>query len=106
VLNTVIEQENNVRERLLEAEPGRVFDKVGRAYGSLRHGYSLSSSEAMNMLSLVRLGVDLNMFPKEVRPTIDRLFMECQPGHVQYAAKKPIESGERDTFRASLLRSE
>jgi protein arginine kinase len=106
VLNTVIEQENNVRERLLEGEPGRLYDKIGRAYGSLRHGYSLSSSEAMNMLSLVRLGVDLSMFPQELRPQVDRLFMECQPGHVQYAAKKPIESGERDMFRASLLRSE
>jgi protein arginine kinase len=106
VLNTVIEQENNVREKLLEGEPSRLFDKIGRAYGSLRHAYSLSSSEGMNMLSLVRLGVDLRMFPGDVRTLVDRLFMDCQPGHVQYAAKKPIESGERDVFRASLLRAE
>ena len=106
VLNTVIEQENNVRERLLEGESSRVFDKIGRAYGTLRHAYSLNSSEAMNMLSLVRLGVDLRMFVAGVRSQVDRLFMECQPGHVQYTAKKPIESGERDVFRATLLRSE
>ena len=106
VLNTVIEQENNVRERLLENEPARVFDKVGRAYGVLRHGYVLSSSEAMNMLSLIRLGVDLQMFPTGLRPAVDRLFIECQPGHVQYAAKKPIEPAERDVMRATLLRTE
>lgn len=106
VLNTVIEQENNVRERLLENEPARIYDKIGRAYGLLRNSYVLNSSESMNMLSLVRLGVDLQMFPADIRGTVDRLFIECQPGHVQYAAKKPIESAERDVHRAALLRSE
>ncbi len=106
VLNTVIEQETNLRARLLENEPGKIFDKVGRAYGLLRNAYLLTSSEAMNMLSLVRLGVDLGLLPAEVRPTVDRLFIECQPGHVQYLAARPIESTERDAFRASYLRSE
>jgi protein arginine kinase len=59
----------------------------------------------MNMLSLARLGADLGMFPEEVMHTTDRLFIECQPGHIQYGAKKPIEPGERDIFRAALLRS-
>jgi protein arginine kinase len=106
VLNTVIEQETNVRERLLESEPARIYDKIGRAYGLLRSAYVLNSSESMNTLSLVRLGVDLQMFPPETRPVIDRLFIECQPGHVQYSAKKPIETAERDVFRAALLRAE
>jgi protein arginine kinase len=106
VLNSVIEQENNTRARLLETEPAKLFDKIGRAFGILRNAYVLSSSEAMNMLSLVRLGVDLKMLPVELRSTVDRLFIECQPGHVQYAARKPIETAERDSFRARLLRAE
>ena len=88
-----------------EADEAAMLE-IGRAYGVLRNAYVLSSSEAMNMLSLVRLGVDLGMFVAEVRPLVDRLFIECQPGHVQYSAKKPIEPGERDMLRATLLRSE
>jgi len=106
VLNTVIEQESNTREHLLEKEPAKIFDKIGRAYGILRGAYVLTSSEAMNTLSLVRLGVDMQMLPPELRPTVDRLFMECQPGHIQYAAKRSIDSGDRDILRAALLRSE
>jgi protein arginine kinase len=106
VLNTVIEQESNMREHLLEKEPAKIFDKIGRAYGILRGAYVLSSSEAMNTLSLVRLGVDMQMLPAEIRPVVDRLFMECQPGHIQYAAKRSIDSAERDILRAAHLRSE
>jgi len=106
VLNTVIEQENNMRARLLETESAKVLDKIGRAYGIVRNAFMLSSSETMNMLSLVRLRVDLKMLTTDLRSTVDRLFIECQPGHVQYAAKKPIDSAERDAFRAQLLRSE
>jgi protein arginine kinase len=106
VLNTVIEQENNMRERLLENEPAKIYDKIGRACGIVRHAFLLSSSEAMNMLSLVRLGVDMKLLPAPMRGTIDRLFIECQPGHIQYAAKTPIDSAERDALRARLLRSE
>jgi protein arginine kinase len=106
VLATVIEQENNVRERLLESEPAKINDKVGRAYGILRNAFVLGSTEAMNMLSLIRLGVDLQLLPADLRPSIDRLFIACQPGHVQYTAKRPVESAERDVIRAKLLRAE
>jgi protein arginine kinase len=37
---------------------------------------------------------------------IDRLFIEAQPGHIQYAAHGAFESGQRDLLRAQLLRTE
>lgn len=106
VLNTIIEQELNAREKLLEAEPTKLFDKVGRAYGILQNGYLLNSGEAMNLLSLIRLGIDLGVFPDSQRAVVDRLFIECQPGHIQYGRKQAVEAGERDTLRGALLRAE
>ncbi|RKX35408.1 MAG: protein arginine kinase [Verrucomicrobia bacterium] len=106
VLNTIIEQEINAREKILETEPNRIFDKIGRAYGILQNGHLISSGESMNLLSLVRLGVDFQVFPEEIRPAVDRLIIDCQPGHIQYRAGKSIDSEERDSFRSTLLRSE
>ena len=60
----------------------------------------------MNLLSLIRLGVDLAVFPESCRPVIDRLFIEAQPGHLQHALKAPCEPGERDLLRANRLRAE
>ena len=106
VLSTIIEQELNAREKLLESEPNKLCDKIGRAYGILQNGYLLNSGEAMNLLSLIRLGIDLGVFADEQRAVIDRLFIECQPGHVQHAAKGSFEPGQRDVLRAGHLRSE
>lgn len=106
VLNTIIEQELNAREKLIEAEPTKLFDKIGRAYGILQHGFLLNSGEAMNLLSLIRLGIDLGIFPDTQRAVVDRLFIECQPGHIQHSAKESVEAGQRDVLRGQLLRTE
>ncbi len=106
VLQSIVEHELNARAKLLEADAGKLFDKVGRAYGILQNSHVLSSSEAMNLLSLIRLGVDLGVFPDAQRSVIDRLFIEAQPGHLQHAQKGKFEPEQRDVLRASRLRSE
>ncbi len=106
VLQSIVEHELNAREKLLEADSGKLLDKIGRAYGILQNSHVLSSSEAMNLLSLIRLGVDLGAFPDGNRSCIDRLFIEAQPGHLQHAQKGEFEPGLRDVLRAARLRSE
>jgi protein arginine kinase len=104
VLSAVIEQEENARQKLLAEEPIKLVDKIGRAYGVLLNAHFLSSNEAMNLLSLTRLAIDLGMLPEDQRKVVDRLFLESQPGHIQLYAHRSIESGERDILRATLLR--
>jgi protein arginine kinase len=106
VLTTIVDQELNARAKLLETDPKKIYDKIGRAYGILQNGYLLSSGEAMNLLSLIRLGIDLGVYADAQRGLIDRLFIECQPGHVQHAAKGAFEPGQRDVLRAERLRAE
>ncbi len=106
VLSTIVEHEKNARAKLLETDSGKLLDKIGRAFGILQNSHILNSNEAMNLLSLVRLGVDLGLFPEEKRSQVDRLFIETQPGHLQYAQKGIIEPEKRDLLRASCLRSE
>jgi protein arginine kinase len=106
VLNSIIEHELNARQRLLEGDAAKLFDKIGRAYGILQNSHLLSSNEAMNLLSLLRLGVDLGMFPDESRSIIDRLFIEAQPGHILLLTKQELESTQRDILRAERLRNE
>jgi protein arginine kinase len=60
----------------------------------------------MNLASLVRFGVDLEMFCEETRNTVDRMFIECQPGHIQHLAGKSIDTNERDAFRSEYLRKQ
>ena len=106
VLQSIIEHELNAREKLLEADAGKLFDKIGRAFGILQNSHLLNSGEAMNLLSLIRLGIDLGVFADANRSMIDRLFIEAQPGHLQRAQKGEFEPGQRDLLRAARLRTE
>jgi protein arginine kinase len=106
VLDTILEHELNARAKLLETDGPKLYDKIGRAYGILQQSHLLSSSEAMNLLSLLRLGIDLGAFPAGTRAVTDRLLIEAQPGHLQHAARHELEPGARDLLRARLLRSE
>src|SRR6201994_4105171 len=63
VLAQIIDHEENARQSLLEKKTKTVYNHIGRAYGILANAHSISSKETMNLLSLLRLGVDLGLFP-------------------------------------------
>ena len=57
-LESLVKQENNAREKLLQDDRNRLIDKMSRAVGSLKTCHLMQSSEAMDLLSLVRLAAD------------------------------------------------
>jgi protein arginine kinase len=89
---------------LIEGERIKFMDKIGRAYGILRNSHMLTSKESMGFLSLLRFAVDLGMLPADTRTLVDRLFMESQPGHIQFQLSDESGTDERDFYRAGLLR--
>ena len=101
----IIEHEDNARLAQLEKKPNVLFNHIGRAYGILSHAHSISSKETMNLLSLLRLGVDLGMFDKVERAFVDELFLSTQPAHLQVAQPEKLDSEQRDIVRAGILRS-
>lgn len=104
VIKQIINHEKNARQRLLENRQNFLLDHVGRAYGILRHAYTISSQETLNSLSALRMGVDLGMFSSVDIHTVNELFIIVQPAHLQKYAGKNIDSNERDVLRASIVR--
>ena len=104
VIAQVAIHEQNAREKLLEDDPAMVSDKVGRAYGLLRYSHLMESKEALNLLSLLRLGGSLEYFPSETVQLCDELLMEIQPAHLQMHAGRKLAPDERDSIRAKIVR--
>jgi protein arginine kinase len=104
VLLQIIEHEENARAMLLEKKPKIVFNHIGRAYGILANAHSITSKETMNLLSLMRLGVDLGEFLSAERALIDELFVITQPAHLQKQFTEKLVAEERDLLRADMLR--
>ena len=105
VIEQIIEHEQNARQMLLQKKPNTLFDHIGRGYGILRHAYSMNSKEALNLLSFMKLGIDLGFFPEHCRQPIDELFMETQPAHLQKGTQQKLAADERDSLRAEIIRA-
>jgi protein arginine kinase len=104
VVTQILEHEENARGSLLEKKPKAVFNHIGRAYGILANAHSISSKEAMNLLSLLRLGLDLGSFPGIARSLVDELFILTQPAHLQARHSEKLSAEDRDIRRADMMR--
>jgi protein arginine kinase len=70
----------------------------------LANAHSISSKETMNLLSLMRLGVDMELFPGAHRGLIVELFLMTQPAHLQKSLSDKLSAEERDLVRADMVR--
>jgi len=100
----LIEHENNARIRLMNDRALIVEDHVARAFGALSNARLMNSAEALNLLSTLRLGLDLGLIDQFSRREIDMLFIASQPAHLQKLESKELEPEERDVVRADMLR--
>lgn len=105
VMKQVVEHEKEARNHLLEKKRGQLEDQIWRAVGTLKSSRLMTSGEAIGLLSLMRLGVDLGLVQNLGKANLNALFLFIQPAHLQKLMGGPLSAGERDQKRAELLRT-
>ena len=83
VIPQIINYERQARAAWLRDNRGGLQDKVSRAYGTLCSATMMTSEETMELLSYVRLGVNLGLIGDITIPTVNELFIHTQPAHLQ-----------------------
>ena len=104
VIETIIEKEHDARQMLIQKKSNTLWDQIGRAYGVLTFAHAMTSKEALNLLSIMKLGIDLGAFPEDRRLPIDELFIDTQPAHLQKSSQQKLNAEERDHLRAQIIR--
>src|SRR5213076_1477273 len=104
VIETLVAKEHDARQVLIQKKSNTLWDQIGRAYGVLTYAHAMSSKEALNLLSIIKLGVDLGAFPEDRRLPIDELFIDIQPAHLQKSSQQKLNAEERDHLRAQIIR--
>ena len=104
LIRQVIEQEEQARQALLVQNRPMLEDKIFRSLGILKNAHIISSQETVELLSMVRLGVDLGFIKDVDRKAVNELFIMIQPAHLQKLEGKKLTMAERDTKRATLIR--
>lgn len=104
VTEAVVNHEKHARARLFQQRRTFVIDQVGRAIGIARHARILSSREAIDLLSALRLGLDFGFISNLKTRQINEIMLLTQPGHLQKMTNRILGPEERDQMRAGLLR--
>jgi protein arginine kinase len=100
----VVRQERNARLRLIQESPLVLVDCLARSLSVLQNARLLSTPEALEFLSSLRLGASLGLFSRIKAEEVDGLILMVQPGHLQKALGMALTSEERDEMRADYLR--
>lgn len=100
----VIEQELDTRQTLLERDRLALTDKVWRAYGILANARVITSAEAMELISSLRLGIDLGILEDQDARILQALLVFARPGYLQKIFGQNLSPRERDQKRAQLIR--
>lgn len=103
-IDQLIEHEKNARMVLAQNRRDFLSDFIGRSYAILRHAYIISEKEALNALSVVRMGMDLKMFDSLNIEKLNTLFVMVQDSHLQKCIRKELKVPELDAKRAELIR--
>lgn len=105
VIRQVIEHEREARKHLREKRKEKFEDQIWRALGALKSARIISSSEATQLLSLVQLGIQTKLILGALSTQeLNSLFLLIQPAHLQKLSGRTLNSTERDTQRADLIR--
>ncbi|MEM1186363.1 MAG: protein arginine kinase [Planctomycetota bacterium] len=105
IVPQVIEYERRARTVLLERRRAETEDSVMRALGVLRYARLLQASEAMDLLSKVRLGVMLGLIPEVDQTIVNTLWLHSEPAHLQRVLGHEMNQRDRRAARAELVRT-
>lgn len=102
-VNNLIEIEKETRRSLMKYKKPLIEDKVYRAYAVFKHARIITSVECLELISFLRLGLELGLLKGFTLEEINHLMLLVQPAHLQKYVNKTLSSAERDMIRPKLI---
>ena len=98
----LMEEERKARAQMSEEIAWQ--DKIDRAAGVLKSARVLSSSEFMELLSYIRLGLSTGVLQGVTTQELNALMVNAQPATLMAKAGKQLDQNQRDILRAQMAR--
>lgn len=106
IIPKIVGYERHARKNLLSNRREMLEDQIWRALGTLRHARLMKVDEAMELLSLVRLGVLTGIVEDVTLEQVHGLLLSSQPIHLQRTLDAVLTQQQRRAARAQLIRSQ
>lgn len=104
VVYQIIQRERKTREYLKEKSSLEFENRVYRSYGILSYARIMTSKEAMEHLSNIRLGWEMGILNNEKIRDIFNLMIGVQPANIQRGLDMDMNEEDRDIARAKIIR--
>ncbi len=103
ITEKIIQQERQAR-KFLAKDSISLEDKVYRSYGILTNCKKITSKEARQLLSNVKLGIDLGIIKEINDNKVLQLFLYTKPTNLQQYLGEQYDNLERDIKRAEVIK--
>lgn len=104
VVPKIVKFEQGAREALARDHASQLDDKLYRAYSALGSARIMSTGESLTLLSHLRMGLFMGRFSDLNLGTVNEMFLNSQPAHLQKLSGQTLEGTERGVARADYLR--
>lgn len=105
IIPRVVGYERTARKNLINHRREHLEDQVWRALGTLRSARLMKTEEAMELLSLARLGIITGLVKEVPIEHVHALLLGVQPTHLQRTLGRALTQQQRRQERATLIRS-
>lgn len=105
VINNIISEEKSAREKYMKSYENETKDSIMRSLGILRYANVITSKEALNLLSYVRLGVEVGIIKDIDKKLLNSLMVDILSSTMQLKAGLTMSEKERDIKRAEIIRN-
>lgn len=96
-------QEKSMRSTIKKEKNAVLMDKVSRAYGILTYSYQIGVTEALDAISLLKLGIDLGWISGLSMNVLNRLFFNCRRAHLLCQSEEEISQEMLPHLRAEFI---
>ncbi len=100
----IVTKERHAMLGLLNNKKIEIEDKVYRSLGILQNSRIISTKESMELLSNVRMGINMSLIKNIDLNTVNNLMIETQPANIQNKSEHELTVAERDVKRSELIR--
>ncbi|NGX37277.1 MAG: Protein-arginine kinase [Chlamydiae bacterium] len=102
----LIGAEKTMRAHLKEEQNTEIKDLISKAFGLIVHSFQLETKEALDLLSLMKLGLALGYISGVSDAKLNELFFKCRRGHLSRLFPELKEPKEIAKQRADFLQQE
>ncbi len=104
-VSQIVDKERELRSKLLTNASPEITDTLWRSYGTLKYAYKMTTTEAAQLISNVKLASDCGIIPELRDVNLVKLLIEIMPAHIIEKFSDAADSTERrDKYRADIIK--